>query len=88
MVERQVPDREGLVLRIPRAHAAPQLVVQLRQAGRHLAAARAGGGHDDELPRRFNIIVLAVPFLAHDARDIGRVFGDGVVMIHRDAKLF
>ena len=41
VLERQVPDREGLVFGVARANAAPVLVIELAQAGGHFAAARS-----------------------------------------------
>ena len=48
VLEREVPDREGLELRVARADAALVLMVELAQAGGHLAAAGAGRRDDDE----------------------------------------
>ena len=39
MLERQIPDREGLIFRIARAVAAAMLVIELAQARRHFAGA-------------------------------------------------
>ena len=44
MLQREVPDREGLVFRIAGADAALEIMVELGQAGRHLTAAGTRSG--------------------------------------------
>ena len=60
VIQRNVPDREGLPLRVPRLDPALVVVVQLRQAGRHLARTRAGSRHDDEVAAGLHVLVGAV----------------------------
>ena len=86
MAQRQVPDRERLKFGITRAHAALVLVVELAQAGGHLAAAGAGCSHDDEAARRLNVVVAAEAVVADDARDVGRVVRNDVVAVYADAE--
>ena len=42
VLERQVPDRERLIFGVARVHAALVLLIELAEAGRHLAGAGAG----------------------------------------------
>ena len=50
VLQRQVPHGEGLELGVACADASLVLVVELREAGGHLAAAGSGSGDDDEGP--------------------------------------
>ena len=86
VAQRQVPDRERLEFGITRAHAALVLVVELAQAGGHLAAAGAGRSHDDEAARRLDVVVAAEAVVADDARDVGRVVRNDVVAVYADAE--
>ena len=86
MLERQVPDRERLELGVAGLHAALVLVIELGEAGRHLAASRAGRGDDDELARRFNIIVAAVALVADDQAQVGGIVWDGIVPVDPQAQ--
>ena len=88
MVERQVPDRECLVLCISRLDAALVVVVELRQACRHLAAAGTGGGDDDKLLCRLDIFVLAVAFVADDVGDVVGIAFDVVVAVDFEPQFF
>ena len=88
MIERQIPDREGFVFRIPRLHATLVLVVELRKARCHLARARTRSRYHYERARGFDVFIPAVAFIAYDARDIVRISGDRVMKIGRDAKRF
>ena len=81
VLERQVPDGEGLKLRVARAHTVLVLMVELGEAGGHLAAAGAGGSDDDERMRRFDIFVAAEALVADDVGNVGGVAGDGVVAV-------
>ena len=86
VTQRQIPDRERLELGVARAHTALVLVVELAQAGGHLAAAGAGRGHDDEAARRLDVVVAAEAVVADDARDVGRVVRNDVVAVYADAE--
>ena len=86
VLEREVPDREGLELRVARADAALMLMVELAQAGGHLAAAGAGRRDDDERARRLDIFVLSEALIGDYERDIRGIVGDDIVQIHRDAE--
>ena len=85
MVQRNVPDGEGLKFCVPGLNAPPILMVQLGQAGGHLAAARTGGGDDYQGAPGLNIIIFAVAGVADDLADAGRVAVDQIVVVHRHA---
>ena len=86
MFQRQIPDGERLVFRVSRQVAVLVLVVELREAGGHLARSRAGRGHHDERVRRFHELVFAVALVGDDARGVVGVPGNGVVQIALDAQ--
>ena len=86
MLQRQVPDGEGLELGIARVHAPLVLVVELAQAGGHLAAAGAGGGDHHQAALGFDIVVLAEALVRDDERDVGGVIRDDVVLVGADAQ--
>ena len=86
VLERQVPDREGLELGIAGLDAAPVLVIELAQAGGHLAAARAGRGHDDEGALGLDVIVLSEAVVRDDQRDVGGIIRDDIVPVGLDAQ--
>ena len=86
VLEGQVPDGEGLKLGVARADAALVLVVELAQAGGHLAAAGAGSGDDDEAALGLDVVVFAEALLRDDQGHVCRVVGDDVVQIGADAQ--
>ena len=86
VVQRQVPDREGLELRVARGDAPLVVVVDLGQAGGHLAAARAGGGDDHQVPPGLDVLVAPVALGRDDAGDVTGVAGDGEVTVDGDAQ--
>ena len=85
MIQREVPNREGLELCIARLDAAAILVVELGETGCHLAAARAGSGHNDQRSRGFDVLVSAVAVLTYNEGNVGRIAVNRVVAIHLDA---
>ena len=87
VVQGQVPDREGLELGVAGGDPADVVVVHLRQAGRHLAAARPRGGDDDEVAGGPDVLVAPVALRRDDAGDVAGVAGDRVVAVDRDAQL-
>ena len=87
VVQREIPDREGLELGVARADAALVLVVKLAQAGRHFSAAGPRRGDDDERTARFDVVVSAEALVAHDERNVGGVVGNDVVAVDADAEL-
>ena len=86
VLERQVPDGEGLELRIACFVSACMLVVELGETDCHLAAARSGGGNHHERARGLHEIVLAVALLRVDELHIVRVALDGVVVVGGDTQ--
>ena len=59
---------------------------ELGEARRHLAAAGARRGDDDERVRRLDILVAAKALVAHDVGDVGGIARDGVVAVVANAK--
>ena len=86
VLEGNVPDGEGLELGVTGLHAALVLVVQLGKAGRHFAAAGAGGRDDHQRALSLDVIVLAVALVADDAGHIVGVAGNFVVAEGADAQ--
>ena len=86
MVERQVPDREGLELGVAGLDAALVVVVELGEAGGHLAAAGAGSGDNDQLAGGLDVFVSAEAFIADDVGDVGGVALNRVVAVNLDAQ--
>ena len=87
MLQRQVPDGEGLELGVARLHPVPMLVVELGQAGGHLAAAGAGGGDHHQRTGGADVVVAAEALVADDQRDVGRIVRDAVHAVHVHAQL-
>ena len=87
VIQRNVPDREGLPLRVPRLDPALVVVVQLRQAGRHLAGARSRSRHNDEVAAGLHVLVGAVALVRDNALDVRGVAGDREVAVDADAEL-
>ena len=85
MLQGDIPDGKRLELRVPRLHAALVVVVQLRQAGRELAAAGAGAGDDYERMLRLDVLVRAVALVADDDVDVGRIAARRAMRVHLDA---
>ena len=81
VLERQVPDGEGLEFGVARGDAVLVLVIELAQTGRHFAAARAGRGHDDKGVGGLDVVVFAEALVADDMRYIGGIAGNGIVAV-------
>ena len=85
---RNIPDWEGLEFGITGLDAAFIFMIKLRQAGSHLPASGAGGGHDHERFGGFDIIILTVPLIAHDKRHIAGITVDRIVAVNTDVHMF
>ena len=85
MLERDVPDREGLKLGVPGFDSAFILMVELGEAGGHLAAAGSGGSHNHQGLGGFDIIILAVALVADDQRHVAGIAVNGIVAVHADS---
>ena len=70
MVQRKVPDGEGLELGIAGLHATLVLVIKLRKTGGHLAASGTGCRDNDEGSGSLDIIILAVSLFAYDEGNV------------------
>ena len=86
VLERDVPDGEGLELGITGLDAPLVLVVQLGQAGGHLAAAGAGGRDDHQRALGLDVLVAAIALVAHDAGHVVGVAGDLIMTERPDAQ--
>ena len=79
MLERNVPDRESLELRVSGFASTDILVIQLGKAGCQLAAAAARSGNDDQRLCDLNVWIGSITLFAYDGVDIRRVtFGEPV----------
>jgi hypothetical protein len=87
VLQRQVPDGEGLELGVARRDAALVLMVELAEAGGHFAAAGAGRRHHHQGVGGLDILVFASPS-SLTMGDVGGVAGDGVVAVAADAQGF
>ena len=76
VLERQVPHRERLELRVAGGDAPPVVVVDLRQARRELAGPGARRRQHDEVARGLEGLVAAEALLAHDPGHVCGVAGD------------
>jgi len=86
VVQRDVPYGERLELGVPRGDPPALLVVELRQAHGHLAAARTGGGDDDQGLGGLDEVVPAVTLIAGDQVDIRGIALDRIVPVHLEAQ--
>ena len=86
MLQGEVPHGEGLKLGVSGVHAALVLVVELREAYGHLAAAGTGCGDDDQRLRGLHVVVLAEALVAVDEGDVVGIAFDGVVVVGADAE--
>ena len=87
VLQRQIPDREGLIFCIAGVYTAFVLMVKLGKAGCHLSASRSRCGNDNERAGCLDVLVLSVSLIAHDQRHIMRVARNRVVNVNRDAEL-
>ena len=62
------------------------VVVELGEAGGHLAAAGAGSGDNDQLAGGLDVFVSAEAFVADDVGDVGGVALNRVVAVNLDAQ--
>ena len=88
MHQRQVPDGEGFKLGVARLDSMLVFVIQLGQAGGHLAAARAGGRHQHQRAGGFHILIAAVTLVAYNQIDIIGIARNGIMAVHAHAQGF
>ena len=81
MLERQVPHRESLELRISSLYPPLALLVQLAEAYGHLAAAGTRSCHNHERTGGLNVIVFSETFVGINKRHVFRISLDGVMII-------
>ena len=86
VLEGQVPDREGLELGVTGLHAALVLVVELGEAGGHLAAAGAGRRDHDEAAGGLDVVVPAEALVGDDEGEVRGVVGYPVLEVDLDVE--
>ena len=86
MLEGQVPDGEGLELGVARSDAPLVVVVELGEAGGHLAAAGARRRHHHQRVRGLHILILSKALVADNVLHVGGVARDGIVAVAPDAQ--
>ena len=87
MLQRQVPDGEGLKLGIAGVDAVEIFMIQLAQADRQLAGAGAGSRHHHQRPLGLHKLVFAKALLADDAGDVIGIALDGIMPVDPQAQL-
>ena len=84
VIQREVPDGEGLKLGIACWYAAQILMVDLRERSSQLAGARPRRGNHHEVTGGLNIVVLAQAILGDNEVDVGGVTRDDTVARHSE----
>ena len=74
--------RESLKFGVAGLDASAVFVIELREAGRHLAASGAGSGHDHKGTAGLDVVVAAIAVFADDQRDINGISGNGIVPVY------
>ena len=82
MLQWNVPDGERLELGVAGLDATAVLVVELRQAHRHLSASWAGCRNHHERTCGLHVVVLAESFFRVDKLYVGGIALDEIVVIH------
>ena len=88
MLQRQVPDGEGLIFGIAGVDAPLVLMIELAQAGSHLAAARTGGGDHHHGAAGFDIFIAPQSLIGHHMGHIRGVPGNGIMLVAFHAQRF
>ena len=83
MLQRNVPDGEGLKFGVTCRNAPLVFVVKLGKAGGHFSAAGAWSCDDNQGTFGFDIIIFSVAFITDNERNIGWIAGNGIVDINR-----
>ena len=86
MLERKIPYRKCLELRISCLDAAQIFMIELGEAGRHLARAGTGSRHHDERTRGFDIFIATEAVFADYIGYIVRISVDRIVTVYLDAE--
>ena len=81
MLQRQVPDGEGLIFGVACANAPLIFVVKLAEAGGHFAAAGAGRRDHHDGAAGLDVVIFAQALVGHDVRHVRGIAGDGVVLV-------
>jgi hypothetical protein len=86
MLERKIPNREGLELGISCLDASLVLVIKLAETYSHLSTARTWGCHYYERTCCLYIVVLAETFVRVNEGDIIWIAFYGIMIIYFDAQ--
>ena len=84
MLQRNIPDRECLKLRITGTNTTFLLMVQLRQAGSHLSASRTRSCDNNQRTSGFDVIILSRAFVTDNMRNIIWISVNGIKNVYRD----
>ncbi len=87
VVQRQVPNREGLEFGVTGLDPALILLIELAEADCHLSAARPRGGHHDKGLGGLDIVVPSETLIRIDQRDIIGIVLDRVMVVDLDAHI-
>ena len=88
VLERQIPDREGLEFRIASPDPPFVFMINLGEAGSHFSAARSRRGDDHQRPGGLDIIIFTIPLIADNQGGIAGIPRDHIMQIDPDAQLF
>ena len=86
VLQGQVPDGKGLIFGVSGGDAPLVVVVELAQAGGHLAAAGTRGRHHHQGVGGLDIVIFPQAAVADDVRHVGGVARNGIVAVAPDAK--
>ena len=82
MLQGQIPNGEGFKLSIASLNPALIFMIQLGQAGSHLATARSGGSHHHQRAGGLYIIVASITLIADNMLHIMRITLDGIMEVN------
>ena len=88
MLQRKIPNGEGLKFGITRFDTAFVLLVKLAQADSHLAAARTRSGDHNQRTSGLHIVVATKTFVRVNQGDIVRIAFDEAMVVDFDAHAF
>ena len=86
MLQWNIPDREGLKLRIACMDAPLVFVVQLGQTGGHFSTSWSRCSDDNQRTGSLDIIIFSITFITDDQRNIARVARNHIMGIYLDTQ--
>ena len=84
VLQRQVPDGERLELGVAGPDAPLVVVVELGQAGSHLAAAGSRGGHHHQRAGGLSVFIFPKPLVADDKIHVVGISWDRIMLVAAD----